>query len=334
MATSQPGGGEDWRTVGASLRNWGRWGPDDQLGTLNFITPERIAYACSLARKGRVVSMSAPFDAYLPHGASGFRRNPIHLMTVDGGDEDLYSTLDGWGGETERALQQRQASTPLRFADDVIFMSLQAGTQWDALSHAYYDGKLYNGYPSSSITSFGATRNGIEIVALRGLVARGVLLDVAAAHGVRRLEAGYAIEPEEMDEIAATQGVSVSSGDVVVVRTGAWGAYEELHDASILYGSCPGLSWRCADWLYKHEIAGVAADNIAVDVSPSGIPNVNLPLHLIGLRDMGLMLGELWDLERLSGACSDEGCYEFLLVAQPIRFVGAVGSPINPLAVF
>lgn len=323
----------DWRAEGDRLRNWGRWGTDDQLGTLNHITPDVTLAATKLPATGEVISLSTVFDAYGPHSAGGFRRNPIHLMTVDGGDIDLFDRIRGWGGPTEQALQARQESSPLRFADDFIMMPLQAATHWDALSHVYYDRHLYNGVPAEAITSFGATRNSIDEAAVHGIVTRGLLFDVAAANEVEYLEPGYAIGPEELDAFADEHSVEVRRGDVVLVRTGAMDRFTRSKDPAALYGPSPGLSWRCAGWAAKHEIAAFAADNIAVDVSPSEIPNVNLPLHLIGLRDMGLMLGELWDFSRLAPACARLNRYEFLLVAQPLRFAGAAGSPLNPTAI-
>jgi kynurenine formamidase len=323
---------EPWREVADRVRNWGRWGPADELGTLNYITPEKIVEAASLVRRGTVISLSAPFDSLGPWGPGAFRRNPVHLMTVDGGDADLAEHMGDWGGPTEQQLKAYFADTPRRFTDDVIFMSLQSGTQWDAFSHVYYDGKLYNGYPATSVTSRGAAKDSIDKVAKRGIVTRGVLADVARHRGVPWMEAGTPITPTELDEVLAAERVSMSPGDILIVRTGWWTRFATEKDEKSLAGGSPGLHWRCVEWMHDHQVAAVASDNIAVEAGPAEA-DARSAFHMIALRDMGLMMGELWDLQELSDDCQADGCYEFLLSAPPIHFVGAVGSPLNPLAV-
>ncbi len=322
----------EWRAMGERLRNWGRWGKDDQLGTLNFITPDKVKQAAGLVRQGKIFALGINFDAYGPQGAHGFRRNPIHVMTVDGGDREMAEHLKGWGGATEAQMVHIWEAGPMRFNDDFIMMPLQAGTQWDALAHVYYDGQLYNGFPSGAVTSFGATKCSIDQVDAKGVVSRGVLLDIAHHRGVEHLPPNTTISPEELDEVAGAEGVAVSSGDIVLVRTGWWPVFGQSGDGETwTYGS-PGLSWRCAEWLHRHEIAAVACDNIAVEASAAEVEAVMLPMHLLCIRDMGMILGEMWDLEALSRDCADDGIYEFQLVAPPLRVTGAVGSPINPLA--
>ncbi|HEY1973207.1 MAG TPA: cyclase family protein [Pseudonocardia sp.] len=325
--------GERWRDVAEQVRNWGRWGPDDQIGTLNYITPDKIARACGSASQGRSIPLGVPFDAYGPQGSSGFRRNPIHLMSVDGGDANLAATLAGWGGPTEENLVRMYAGGPMRFNDDFITMPLQAATQWDGLSHVYYDDQLYNGYPASSVTSFGATKNGVEQVAQRaGVVGRGVLLDVARHGKLQHLEPHTVISPELLDEVAAAQGVEVGEGDIVVVRTGWWTAFEHHRDPDAWLVDSPGLSWRCARWLHAHRVAAVALDNPAVEVMPPE-EDVLLLLHCLAIRDMGLTLGEIWNLEKLSADCAEDQVYQFLLTAPALNVPGGVGTPISPIAI-
>ncbi len=327
MATMQ-----EWRATGEKLRNWGRWGKDDQLGALNFITAAKIKEAASLVRQGKVFALGINFDAYGPQGAHGFRRNPIHLMSVDGGDRELAEHLKGWGGATEAQMVHLWEGGPMRFNDDYIMMPLQAGTQWDALSHVYYDDKLYNGYPAAAVSSFGASKNSIDQVDAKGIVSRGVLLDVAHHRGVPHLPPNTPISPEELDEVAKAEKVTVGSGDIVLVRTGWWATFLESRDGEGWTAGSPGVSWRCAEWLHSHSCAAIACDNIAVEVSGAEVDGVLLPFHLLCIRDMGLMLGEMWDLEALSRDCAADGVYEFQLAAPPLRVTGAVGSPINPLA--
>ncbi|HEX4888774.1 MAG TPA: cyclase family protein [Alphaproteobacteria bacterium] len=323
----------EWRKVAEKISNWGRWGKEDQLGTLNYITPAKIASAAATAKQGKLFPLSIPLDAYGPQGASGFRRNPIHIMSVDGGDEHMARFLEGWGGANE-AQMVAMTSGPMRFTDDFIIMPLQGSTQWDALSHVYYDGQLYNGYPAASVTSFGATKDSIDQVAGKGqIVSRAVLLDVARHRKVNYLPPQTVISPEELDDVAKAQKVTVESGDIILIRTGWRLNFLETKDGAQWLHNSPGLSWRCAEWLHNRQAAAIASDNIAVEVTASEFDDAFLVFHMLALRDMGMMLGEIWDLEALGADCAADGVYAFLLVAQPLRVTGGVGSPVNPIAI-
>jgi kynurenine formamidase len=324
---------EAWRTLAAKVRNWGRWGDDDQLGTLNFITPERIHGAASLVKQGKSFSLAIPLNADAPMGAHGIRRAPIHLMSMDGGDHDAADRIVGWGGYAERETESLSAG-PFRFNDDWIIMCLQTSTQWDALCHAYYEEQMYNGVPSSASTSHGVTRDAIDVVAdAAGVAGRGVLLDVARHRGVHHLEASSVIYPQELDDIARAQGVTIQEGDIVVIRTGWWTQYAEIGIGNGLtwQAQCPGVSYKVAEWLHDHSIGAIACDNVAVEVM---VPEegVVLPFHMIALRDMGLMLGEIWQLEELAADCAADGVYEFFLSAPALKVTGGTGTPVNPIA--
>jgi kynurenine formamidase len=323
----------DFRRAARDVSNWGRWGDDDELGTLNFITEEKIAQAASLVRHGKVFPLGVDFGSSGPQGAFGFRHNPIHVMTVDGGDA---ATLAQYGPDWDRNPTAAQmgpyfVDNLFRFNDDMIIMPLQAATQWDALSHVYYDDQLYNGIPAGSVTSLGARRLGIEKVDGKGITSRGVLLDLVRHRGAEVfLEHGNPITPEELDDVVRAQGVTIGRGDILIIKTGWWTRYLQTGNKTELYS---GLDWRCAQWLHDHEIAAVASDNLQVEDPVSGVDGVFLPFHLLTLRDMGLMLGEYWDLTALAADCAADGVYEFQLIAPPLRFVGAVGSPVNPIAI-
>lgn len=323
-----------WRQASRRVSNWGRWGPDDQLGTLNHITPEAIRHAASLVRKGRTISMGAPFNAQGPQGAHGLRRNPIHVMTVDGGDRDIDQLAREWMGPGEQWVADIYAQAPGRFTDDYVIMPLQSCTQWDALAHFFYEDKLYNGFPAKAVTSLGATRGAIDPVAERGQVTgRGVLLDVARHRGVDRLGADEIIPPEELEAVAKAQGVAIRPGDILVIRTGWYKEWLDKRDEQTWAWQSPGVSWLCAEWCHQRDIAAVAADNVGVEVMKSEIEGLWSPFHMLALRDMGMLLGEIWDLEAIGQDCAGDGVYEFLLVAQALNISGAVGSPINPIAI-
>ena len=325
----------DFRRVADDVRNWGRWGDADELGTLNFITAEKVQEAAGLVNSGKVISLGGDFGSAGPQGAFQFRQNPTHVMTVDGGDAN---TLAEYGPEWLRNSVAHQVSeffvdNPFRFNDDMIVMPLQAATQWDALSHVYYEDKLYNGFPADSVTSFGAYHCGIDKVDGKGIISRGVLLDAVRHRDADVfLEPGNPVTPAELDDIAKAQGVTIREGDIVVVNTGWWTRFSSTGD-----GAEPGsgLHWTCASWLHDHRVAAVAADNLMVeDPDPAnGVDGTFLPMHMLCLRDMGLMLGEYWNLTELAADCAADGVYEFQLIAPPLRVVGAVGSPVNPIAI-
>ena len=308
----------DVRALGKRLSNWGRWGDDDERGTLNFVTRDVVRAACALPQEGRVLSLAIDFHAAgpMPFPAGQGRYNVQHRMTETGGQ-------DFPGG--------------FEYADDVVDLVLQSATQWDSLAHVFYDGFLYNGRPAEVVTAEGAGANSIDKIR-DGVLSRGVLLDVARHRGLPWLEDGDAVTPAELDACVLAAGTEVRSGDVVVVRTGRVGrAAVDGWTPDFVFGPSPGLSIHCAAWLHDREVAAVAVDNVAVEVQPvPGAEEVDdclMPLHMVCLRDMGMTFGEIFDLEALGAACAELGRYEFLLTAPPLPILGAVGSPINPLAV-
>jgi kynurenine formamidase len=323
----------DFRRVADEVRNWGRWGDADELGTLNFITEDKVAQAAGLVKHGKVFPLGVDFGSSGPQGAFKFRHNPIHVMTVDGGDA---RSLPRFGADWDRNPGAKELGTYFqdvlfRFNDDMVIMPLQAATQWDALSHVYYEDLLYNGFPADSVTSLGALYCGIDKVDSKGITSRGVLLDLVRHRGVQTfLKLGSPITPAELDDVARSQGVTIGRGDIVLIRTGWWTRFLETGD-----GSEPGsgLDWRCASWLHDHDVAAVAADNLMVEDPISGVKGTFMPMHMLCLRDMGLMLGEYWDLAALADDCAADGVWEFQLIAAPLRVVGGVGSPLNPIAI-
>jgi len=310
---------ESVREWGQRYSNWGRFGKDDERGALNFITPECVLVACGLPRRGAVISCALPFDQKGPQTGFAGRHNPVHVMLADGGD----------------ALAGAQDFIPggFRYADDAIYMPLQCGTQWDALAHVFYDGKMWNDRGIELVTSSGARANSIDKIK-DGVVGRGVLLDVPRHQGVRWLENGTPILPEDLDACAEAEGVAVESGDIVLVRTGMLTrCLEEKSWAGYCGGPSPGLSIHCARWLYEREVAAVATDTWGVEVLPNETQDCFQPLHMISLRNTGVLFGEIFQLDALAEACAADGNYAFLFAAPPLPITGAVGSPINPLAI-
>jgi len=304
----------DFDRTAERLRNWGRWGPDDNRGTLNLIGPDVLRRAFAEARDGKQFALGLRFDRNGPQ-RGGNRVNPQLI---------LHAIDDPVNPQFPRT----------RFADDSVFMALQSATQWDALCHVHYDGQLYNGCNvCDTVTPTGTKRLGAEHLANPGITSRGILLDVARHFGVDELPAGHAITPDQLDAVVERQGVGIAPGDIVAIRTGAIRAMV-VHRSRDRFGEVqPGLDATCAEWLHDRQAAAVCADNVAVEVidTTTIASEICLPLHALCLRDMGMPLGEMFDMEELAADCAADGRYSFLLCAPPLGFTGAVGSPVNPI---
>jgi kynurenine formamidase len=302
---------KDIQELARRVSNWGRWGPDDQRGTLNFIGPDAVRRGAAAVRRGVTFSLAIPFDEDGPQtGSPPGRINPKHTMIAVNvsftGDPSDFTT-----------------------SDDVVEMGVQAATHWDALAHVGYDGKLYNGTPDSVITAAGAARLGIEHFG--PIVTRGILLDIARLHGVDWFDEGYAIGADDLQRALDATGLRIETGDVVLVRTG------QLHllyegNRKRLSNPTPGLGVGTIEWLHDLEVAAIATDTFAFEVWPCEDPAVILPVHMVNLRDVGLVQGQLWHLDDLAADCATDGVYEFLLAATPLPITGAVGGPVAPTA--
>jgi kynurenine formamidase len=293
----------------------------------NHIRPKDIVEAAGLVRTGRIVGMGLPIDESGPQSSGGTlgRFNPIHLMIRDGADVAAGTMIrDFYGGDDRH----------LRGTDDILIMPLQSGTQWDALAHIFFEGKMCNGYNPDQVSSKGALKNDITGGCDR-MIGRGVLLDVPAARGVPWLEPGYAITSEDLEDCERRQSVAVRRGDFVFVRTGQMA---QVHDRGTwddyAGGSAPGLGLDAVPWVADREIAALATDTWGMEVRPNETPDTNQPLHIIFLVHMGLWVGEIFDLEPLALACAEEGHWEFLFSGPPLRITRAVSSPLTPVAVF
>jgi kynurenine formamidase len=286
-----------------TLSNWGRWGDDDQLGTLNLITPEVTAAAAATVRSGRTVSCARTLNTR----AAPDNPNPVaHHMTgtvTEGGGADYF------------------ALAPHGFATSHI----------DALCHIFADGKLYNGYPAETVTAHGATRLGIHHLHA-GIVTRGVLLDIPALGGVDALAPGEPVFPEDLEAAEERAGLRVQSGDALLVRTGRW-RWRDEHgpwDASNL---AAGLDASCLPWLRERDVATLGSDGVS-DVLPSRVEGVFMPIHMVVIPAMGVHLMDNLDLEALADTCSGERRWAFLLTVAPLVLRRGTASPVNPIAVF
>jgi kynurenine formamidase len=307
------------RAAAQRFCNWDKWGPEDQLGTLNYITPEIIVGAVALVRRGVVFSLAIPFDEHGPQRGFLRRFNPMTFMLRDG--DDAYSRQMG-------AVPQGIGG-----ADDVILLATHGATHWDALGHIFFDSKMWNGYDCRLVSSFGAELNDIGCYRNK-IVGRAVLLDFPRHFGVDWCQPGQAIGPAELDACARHESLEIRRGDIVFLRFGHiamcrarsdWGDYAG--------GPAPGLAFDSLEWIYEREIAGVASDTWGVEVIPNEVAYVSQPWHRVAIPQMGLLVGEMFDLDHLAIDCAEDGVYEMFLSANPLPVTGSVGGPINPTVI-
>jgi kynurenine formamidase len=296
-----------------TLTNWGRWGADDEIGTLNLVTPEVIRTSAGLVRRGVVF----PLGEFLGRGTRrlGSVPAPLHFMTAADSmplfGEPTTVTLDGL----------------------VINSTHGSTTHVDALCHVSgYAGSFYNGTPADAIDYAGARR--LDIAKVRGVTTRGVLLDVARLRDVEAMDTYDVVTADDLERAAVSAGVEVGAGDAVLIRTGWPNAYEG--DGVGWYREAPGIGPSAALWLARRDVALIGSDNGGVECvnvlrDKAGDPRAEIvqSLHPLLLANLGIHLLELLNLEELASA----GIAEFQFVMAPLRIVGGTGSPVNPLAI-
>ena len=331
---------EDLDRLMTELSNWGRWGKDDQAGTINLITPAKRKAAAALVREG--FSLSLELEAALPkEGPTG---GPLPSM-MPGSQRGGPSPAAPAGGAPSGAASARttwsltarppglEARDTMAFQTDTIAVSYHgpATTHFDALSHVYYKGQMFNGFPQSSYTDRGTTKN--DVTAFKnGIFTRGVLFDIPRLKGVPYLGDEEPIYAEDLEAWEKKVGLRVEPGDALLYRTGRWARVKEKGPLDVGRSS-PGLYVSCAKWLKERGVA-ILGDDVDQDVMPSRIEGVRQPVHLIMLRCLGTPVLDNADLEALSEACAQRHRWTFLLTINPLRIPGATGGPVNPIATF
>lgn len=285
----------DIESMMKELSNWGRWGKDDQKGTVNLITPEVRREAAALVKDGVSVSLSHNTDA------------TYHVK--------MSPPVDGQFNMDEQS----------------VFFHGTAHTHFDALSHVFYEGKMYNGFPESSVKATGAEKLAVTAYG-DGLFTRGVLVDIPWLRGVPYVEPAAVIYPEDFDAWEKKTGVKIHSGDAVFVRTGRW-AYLAAKGPWDIGSHAAGLSALCARWLRQRDVAVLGSD-ASHDAAPSGIAGVTFPVHQLLIVAMGMPLFDQCDLEELAKAARARHRWTFLFTAAPVRATGSTGGPVNPIATF
>jgi kynurenine formamidase len=304
---------DDLDRIYDEVRNWGRWGPDDERGALNFLTDEVRARAYKVPRDGVVLSMA--HDLVL--APSPEQPEPAQHHMLNAGDSRDANGIPGY-----------EASRDF-FATAVHGMGV---THIDALCHMFVRGEMYNGVPAEAVRSDGATRNTLMTLA-DGLVGRGVLLDIPKLRGVDFIEPADTIRVADLEAAEKAQGLRVETGDILVVSTGR-DARREAAGGDLNPGrdGLAGLHAECLPWLHAREIAALGSDAISDPTPGLGIDHWPFPVHQIGITGMGLHLIDNMHLGPVSAACRERERFEFLLSMAPIRIPRATGCPINPIA--
>jgi kynurenine formamidase len=297
--------------------NWGRWGSEDELGTLNYITPELRADAAATVREGLSVSCARLIPTLQIE--EDFRQPPVHFMTASG---------DAWAGK-------KTVPDALQMAGDFVGLAFHgyAVTHVDSLCHIFRDGMMYNGRPADLVSTIeGATVLGVDTVR-DGIVGRGVLLDIPLVKGRDWLEPDEGVFPEDLLAAEEQCGVTVGSGDILLCRFGAMARRNALGPSREVFDRRAGLHAACAPWIHERQVAALGSDS-AQDLYPSGYPAVRAPMHQIGIVATGLCLIDNCDLEALAATCRRLRRWQFLLCIGPLRIENGTGSPVNPIAVF
>ncbi|NMD54316.1 MULTISPECIES: cyclase family protein [Tsukamurella] len=300
--------------------NWGKWGPDDEVGSLNYLGPEQAVAAAALVRSGKVFTLQRLIgdpkgDPVWPGRSPAVRTQIMDEASWDGAEAPQFP-----GG--------------LHYADDKIDAFLQGSTQYDALGHVWYDGKLWNGYDART-TVGGMDVASVEPIAQRGVVGRGVLLDMARFRGKEHLDTAETFDHTDLEACAAAQGVELRPRDVLLIRTNYLQLFFELGDA-FYEGFCePGLQYspELVQWFADKEIPNLVTDTIANEVTTDQNNGVALTLHCALMRNLGVVFTEITDLEALAADCAADGVYEFMYTAAPLKIAQGSGAPVNPVVV-
>jgi kynurenine formamidase len=301
--------------------NWGKWGPDDEVGSLNYLGPEQVLAAAQLIRTGKVFTLQRLIGDPKGDPVWPGRTPAERTQVLDESDWDEGGKGPAFPGG-------------LHYADDKINAYLQGSTQYDALGHVWFDGQIWNGYDART-TIGGLDKASVEPIAQRGIVGRAVLLDMARFRGKTTLEAGETFTHGDLLACAQAQGVELRKRDIVIIRTNFLQLFFDLGE-KFYEGFCePGLVYspELVQWFQDMEIPNLVTDTIANEVTFDPNNGVALVLHNALMRNLGITLTEIADLEQLASDCAADGRYEFFYAAAPLKVAQGSGSPVNPIVV-
>ena len=289
-----------------TLSNWGRWGADDQLGTINLITPQSRLQAIKLVKKGISVSMA----------------RDVEKIAAEDNPSPFQHTMNNVG-----------LNNPGQFVSDTYKVSYHgyAHSHMDSLCHMAYKGKMYNGFLQAEVVTSGAPTLAVTNYK-QGIFARGVLMDIPRLKGVDFLEPGTPIYPEDLDAWEKQAGLKVEKGDIVLIRTGRWNRRDKQGAWNVSQKTA-GLHASCAKWLKDRDVIILGSD-AGSDVKPSLVEGTEQPIHQLVIIAMGMPIFDNLDLEALSEQSGSLKSWEFLVTAAPLAVQGGTGSPFNPIATF
>ena len=300
--------------------NWDKWGAKDEVGALNYLTEREVLHGVTHVRSGSVFTLQRLIGD--PQGDPVWpgRQAAERTMVLDESSWDVEGAPSFLGG--------------LHYADDKINAFLQGSTQYDALGHVWYDGKIWNGYDART-TVGGLDKASVAPIAERGVVGRGVLLDMARFRGKDNFDKGETFTHEDLEACAAAQGHTIEPHDVLIIRTNFLKLFVDQGDTFYEDFCEPGLTYspELVRWFHNKEIPNIVTDTIANEVTIDPVSGVALPLHCALMRNLGIAFTELCDLEKLAGSCAQDRQYTFLYVAAPLKVHRAAGSPVNPVAI-
>jgi kynurenine formamidase len=300
--------------------NWGKWGADDEVGSLNYLTSDEVLRGVRHIRQGAVFTLQRLIGD--PQGDPVWpgRKPAERTMILD---------ESSWDGD-----DAPQFPGGLHYADDKINAFLQGSTQYDALGHVWYGGQIWNGYDART-TIGGLDRASVAPIAERGVAGRGILLDMARYRGKENLDKAETFTHEDLMACAKAQGTEIEKHDILLIRTNFLRLFFEQGEA-FYEGFCePGLVYspELVSWFQDMEIPNLVTDTIANEVTTDPNNGTALPLHCALMRNLGVTLTEICDLEKLAASCAEDGQYTFLYAAAPLKVNQASGSPVNPLAI-
>lgn len=295
------------------VKNWRRWGPDDERGTLNLLGEAKTRAALDLVSEGRSLSLSRKLVRDVDESTAV----PVQHFMFEAGDALGHSTPG------------------LEEAFDFLGIACHgySVTHLDALCHVFVNGRMYNDRAPSEVGSLGGRSNAIGPVARTGIVGRAVLLDVPFSRGIEYLEPGEAVRRAELDSVADRLGVTVEPGDVVLVSTGRDARQRAAGPWNPRRHGLAGLHPDCVEWLWEHDVAALGGDGVQDPFPVNAAEGWPFPIHQCGIAGMGLHLIDNLELSALSAACRERGRFDVAFMASPLRAQMATGSPVNPLAI-
>ncbi|MBI2864907.1 MAG: cyclase family protein [Chloroflexi bacterium] len=301
--------------------NWGRWGKDDELGSLNFLTAPEVMRGVGSVKAGKTFPLMLPVGT--PGGDPLWPGRPpaMHRMAQDKGDYQSGRIATAPGG--------------VEYADDEITINCHGTTHCDGLAHTWFDNKAWNGYDAAE-SKGGLRKAGILPVAERGIVGRAVLLDVARRRGVSHLQMHEQITLAELLQTARSQGIEIQQHDIVLVRTGILEVfYKEGPEAFYADFDEPGITYEpeLVRWFYEMEIPLYGTDTLGNEQLVSSTVKSVFPLHAALSRNLGVVFVEALALDDWAEDCVGDGKYDALFVGLPLKLVGASASPLNPIVV-